>query len=99
MVKHGNDQKLIADNAVDQRERKPAKQHATAVASHDCKHFGVAHGRGYGCVQSPREFKTKTCGARFIPSLRLKRLVSGLRSKEDLHSVVPLKQLGPHFIP
>ncbi len=99
MVEHRNDQKLIAKNAIDHRKRKPAKQHPTAVASDGCKHVRISHGGGYSSIQSPCEFKAKTCSAGLIPSLRLKCFVSGLGPKENMHSVIALEQFSAHLIP
>lgn len=99
MVEHGNDQKLIAQNAIDHRKRKPAKQYPAAVVSHVCERRGIACGRCDCSIQSPCEFKTETCCARLIPSLCFNRLVSGLGPKEDAHSLIALEQFSANLIP
>ncbi len=99
MVEHGNDQKLIAQNAIDHRKRKPAKQYPAAVASHEREHRGVARGRCDCSIQSPCKFKTETCSAGLIPSLCLKRLVSGLGPEEDMHLLIALEQFSANLIP
>lgn len=99
MVEHGNDQKLIAQNAIDHRKRKPAKQYPAAVASHECEHRGAARGRCDCSIQSSCKLKTETCGARLIPSLCFKCFVFGLGPKENVHLLVALEQFSADLIP
>ena len=99
MMKHGDDQKLITENAVDHRKRKPAKQYPTAVANNERIHLGGAHGSGYCGIQCSGEFEAETCSARLIPNLCLQRLVSGLWPKENTHLVIALEQLNTDLIP
>lgn len=99
MVEHGDDQELIAENAIDHRKRKPTKQYPTAIADNERVHLGAAHGSGYCGIQSSGEFKAETRSARLVPRLRLQRLVSGLWPKENAHSVIALKQFSADLIP
>lgn len=99
MVEHGNDQKLITENAVGHRKRKPAKQYPTAVADNERIHLGVAHRSGDCSIQSPCKFEAEACSAGLIPGLCLQRLVSGLGPKEDAHLVIALKQFSADLIP
>ena len=99
MVENGDDQKLITENAVDHRKRKPAKQYPTAVANNERIHLGGAHGSGYCGIQCSGEFEAEACSAGLIPGLCLQRLVSGLGPKEDAHLVIALKQFSADLIP
>jgi len=55
-MEHGNNKKLIAPNAVDQREGKSAKQDAAATTRDDAECLRIPNGRSYGSLYSTCEF-------------------------------------------
>ncbi len=85
VVKHGNDEELIAANTRDQREGEPAEQDSAAVACDRGEGRWITHPRSDGNVNGPGMFEAKADRPRRLPRLRLQNFGPGLWQKEDAH--------------
>ena len=85
MMKHGDDQKLVATNPIDHREREPSKQ--DPATAHCDRNEGLRVARCcFDCgIDRSGELKPKSLCPGLILGLCLQGLPPGLGSEQDSH--------------